>query len=81
MQLHNVAMVQGSHHTRFAREAGDEAGVVLQIGVQELDGDKALQVGVESLPDLGHASSAQKLAQFVFSKTSRTCAHVDLMLA
>ena len=38
MEPDDVAMVQGSHHAGFAFETRQEVGIVLQIGVQELDG-------------------------------------------
>src|SRR5215831_18476653 len=72
-------MMQRGDKLRLPLEARDEVGINLQVGMQQLDSNKTLQLRVEGLPDLGHAAMSQALLQFVFSKTSWTRAHYLLL--
>src|SRR3989442_6697191 len=61
VDLHNVWMLQGSNNLGLACKSCAEGSVRLEIGTQELDGDMALQLGVEGLPYFRHATMSQAL--------------------
>src|SRR5713226_10417041 len=53
MNLHDVRMVQRGYDPRFTNETFHEIRIILQVIVEEFDGNIALQLGVEGLPDFG----------------------------
>lgn len=78
MDLHNVGMVQRGDKLRLALETGDKMGIFLQIGMQQLDRNVALELRIEGFPDLCHTSSSQLFLEFIFTKASWTCTHIAL---
>src|SRR5947209_10617938 len=57
VDLDDVGMVKGGNHAGFTDETLHEVWIVLQISMEELDGNIALKLCVEGLPDLGHATA------------------------
>ena len=70
VDFHDVRVTQGRNYLRFAGEAGDEIGISLQISVEELNGDVALQLGIKGPPDFSHSPPPQNPLQFIFTKAS-----------
>ena len=51
---HDVGVVQSRRGLGLAAEALDEAGVARELGQQDLDGDRAVEDGVDAAVDLRH---------------------------
>src|SRR2546421_4028009 len=71
--LHNVGMVERSDDACLAFKTSQKVGIILQISMKNSDSDKALQLGIVSLPEFGHATVPQTLTQFILSKTLCVC--------
>src|SRR5579859_314159 len=78
VDLDNVGMMKRGNQLRFTFEAGNKTGVIVQIGMEYLDGNVAAQFGIEGLPDLRHPTSSQALLQLVFFDATRTYTHSRL---
>ena len=61
MNLYDVRMMKGSNKLCFALETCDEVRVFLQVRMENLNGDVALQLSIACLPNLGHATLSQTL--------------------
>src|SRR5579875_2269394 len=75
VDLHDIGMMQRSDKLGFALKARDEIRIIAQVRVQQFDGDIALQLGIESFPDLGYAAVSQSFSQFIFIEALRRYAH------
>jgi len=72
----DVGMVQRENGLRLAfdRQAPEmrhEIGMILQICVEKLDDDGALEMQVKGPPDLSHTARYQALMQLVISEESK----------
>jgi hypothetical protein len=61
MDLHNIGMMERGNKLSLALEACNEIGIMAQVGVQNLNRDQALQLGVERLPDIALAAVGKAL--------------------
>src|SRR5713226_9551287 len=80
MNLYDVRMMKGSNKLCFALETCDEVRVFLQVRMENLNGDVALQLSIASLQNLRHTTLSQPLQQFVFPKTLWVCTHDRLLI-
>jgi hypothetical protein len=64
-------VVERRRRLGLAAEAGLEGGVAREVGAQSLDRDGATEALVLALADLGHATSAEELAELVAAADER----------
>src|SRR5579875_1254012 len=57
--LHNVGMMQRCNKLCLAFKTRHKVWIVLQIGVEYFNSNVALQLRIQGLPDLGHATVSQ----------------------
>ncbi len=62
---HDAAMVQSRRRPGLVAEPRDEAGIVGQVTVQDLDRHPPVQRQVEGAPDLRHPAGGQEIMEFV----------------
>src|SRR6266516_2997537 len=82
--LYNIRVTERRNGLCFTQKARHKIGVRSQVGMQNFNCDKTLQLCIESLPNLSHTAAPQTLAQFVFPVSgtvtfaftrSRFCTH------
>ncbi len=66
--LDDPGVLEAGSHNPLLQEALLEVWPVLQVGVHDLDGHLALQVGVVGAVNLSHSAAAQESLQLVSSK-------------
>ncbi len=66
--LHDVGVMELGDGLRLALEAPQEVGRLGEVRVHDLDRDKAIQVGVESFVDLGHAAAPETFLELIFAE-------------
>ena len=70
VDAHDVRMIEARQRPRFPDEALGECGVVLQMRMQHLDGNRPVQLSMPRLVDGTHAARTNQLEGLEFGQAA-----------